>query len=105
MSKESRSPERHVGAFLEMLSAERGAARNTLDAYERDLEDFAGFLSSRGGSLDAATPRDIRDYLDKRVRASGYRGDALFSSAAVRGIERYSGGLLRRPNSTASTGW
>lgn len=41
---------------------------------------------------------DIRDYLDKRVRASGYRGDALFSSAAVRSIERYSGGLLRRIN-------
>ena len=78
MSKESRSPERHVGAFLEMLSAERGAARNTLDAYERDLKDFAGFLSSRGGSLDAATPRDIRDYLE------GLTAQGLSASTAAR---------------------
>jgi integrase/recombinase XerD len=31
-------------AFLEMLSAERGAAVHTLDAYRRDLLDFAGHL-------------------------------------------------------------
>ena len=29
----------HVEAFLEMMSAERGAAVNTLQSYERDLED------------------------------------------------------------------
>lgn len=78
MSKESRSQERHVGAFLEMLSAERGAARNTLDAYERDLKDFAGFLSSRGREMDAATPRDIRDYLE------GLTAQGLSASTAAR---------------------
>ncbi len=30
-----------IDAFLEMMSAERGAARNTLDAYRRDLDDAA----------------------------------------------------------------
>ena len=78
MSKESRSQERHVGAFLEMLSAERGAARNTLDAYERDLKDFAGFLSARGRAMDAATPRDIRDYLE------GLTAQGLSASTAAR---------------------
>jgi integrase/recombinase XerD len=34
-----------VEAFLEMLAAERGAARNTLLAYQADLEDFVVFLS------------------------------------------------------------
>jgi integrase/recombinase XerD len=34
-----------VSAFLEMLSAERGAAANTLAAYARDLDLYAGFLS------------------------------------------------------------
>jgi integrase/recombinase XerD len=29
----------HVEAFLEMMSAERGAALNTLEAYRRDLDD------------------------------------------------------------------
>ncbi len=31
-----------------MLAAERGAARNTLLAYRRDLDDFAGFAAARG---------------------------------------------------------
>jgi len=45
---------RHAETFLEMMAAERGAARNTLDAYGRDLEDFEDFLARRGaGSLDA----------------------------------------------------
>ena len=43
-----------LDAFLEMMSAERGAARHTLDAYRRDLADFAAFLGRRGHTpLDA----------------------------------------------------
>ena len=34
-----------VDAFLEMMSAERGAARNTIEAYRRDLGDYAGYLA------------------------------------------------------------
>ena len=34
-----------VEAFLEMMSAERGAARNTIEAYRRDLTDYCGFLA------------------------------------------------------------
>ena len=30
-------------AFLEMVAVERGSAANTLDAYRRDLDDFADF--------------------------------------------------------------
>ena len=45
-----------VEAFLEMMSAERGAAGNTLAAYRRDLADAAAFLKRRHGGLsDAAT--------------------------------------------------
>ena len=50
-----------IEAFLEMMSAERGAARNTLDAYRRDLEDFARFLA--GTPVTAATADDVRGYL------------------------------------------
>lgn len=54
----------HIDAFLEMLSAERGAARNTLDAYQRDLKDFAAFLASRAKSVEEARTMDVRDYLE-----------------------------------------
>jgi integrase/recombinase XerD len=55
---------RLVSGFLEMLSAERGAAANTLAAYERDLELYAGFLGQRGRGIDDASSDDIRDWLE-----------------------------------------
>ena len=54
---------RRLEGFLEMLAAERGAARNTQDAYRRDLCDLAGFLSGHGETLDAATEEGLRAYL------------------------------------------
>ncbi len=53
-----------------MLSAERGAAANTLDAYRRDLLDLSSFLSSRGVSVAAAGEDDLRAYLSD-VEARG----------------------------------
>src|SRR5689334_2182182 len=53
----------HLGAFLEMLTAERNAAENTRAAYKRDLEDVAVFLKKRDRDLSAATTEDLRDYL------------------------------------------
>ncbi|SEP96930.1 tyrosine recombinase XerD subunit [Faunimonas pinastri] len=54
-------------AFLEMLSAERGASANTLDAYRRDLDDFR----LNAGGLASATASDIRDYLQD-LHARGF---------------------------------
>jgi integrase/recombinase XerD len=45
MSLDNPVSRRHVEAFLEMLAAERGAARNTLLAYQADLDDFAAFAA------------------------------------------------------------
>ncbi len=47
-----------IDAFLEMMSAERGAARNTLDAYRRDLDDAATQLA-----LFEGTTACLRAYL------------------------------------------
>ena len=55
--------DRHLEAFLEMLVAERGAARNTLAAYRADLEDFSGFAKRQGASLATATPEVLQRYL------------------------------------------
>jgi integrase/recombinase XerD len=49
--------------FLEMLMAERNAAPNTREAYERDLNDLAGFLAKRGVRPGEAGTRLLRDYL------------------------------------------
>ncbi len=51
-----------IEAFLEMMAAERGAALNTLEAYRRDLLDFAEFAARRGG-LKGADTEAIRAYL------------------------------------------
>lgn len=52
-----------LGAFFEMLAAERNAAANTLSAYRHDLEDASVFLAKRRHSLAAADPDDLRAYL------------------------------------------
>jgi integrase/recombinase XerD len=50
-------------AFLEMLAAERGAARLTLTAYRNDLLDLAGFLAGRGETLEGAEAAALHEYL------------------------------------------
>ena len=44
-----------IADFLAMLAAERGAARNTLEAYRRDLEQAEALV----GELAAAQPADL----------------------------------------------
>ena len=46
--------------FLEVLAAERGAARNTLLSYECDLRLFSGWLKK---PLASATEADLEHYL------------------------------------------
>ncbi|RUO98648.1 site-specific tyrosine recombinase XerD [Hyphomicrobium sp.] len=53
----------HVADFLAMLSAERGAAANTIEAYRADLEGFIGFLADRGIAPADAVAEDVQAYL------------------------------------------
>jgi integrase/recombinase XerD len=70
---------RLISSFLEMIAAERGAARNTLEAYQRDLDDYSGFLGRRGLSFINAATEDVRAYLAD-LEARGFQS----SSAARR---------------------
>jgi integrase/recombinase XerD len=54
---------REVEIFLEMLEAERGAAKNTLEAYGRDLDDLQAFLARRKQKPAAADATALRAYL------------------------------------------
>jgi integrase/recombinase XerD len=55
--------DRHVESFLEMLAAERGAARNTIAAYAADLADFGAHAIGRGVGPAEAGPELLRSYL------------------------------------------
>lgn len=52
-----------IDAFIEMLAAERGAAANTLEAYRRDLEDYAAFLATSNTTIVHARASDVASYL------------------------------------------
>ncbi|WEK04637.1 MAG: site-specific tyrosine recombinase XerD [Candidatus Devosia phytovorans] len=67
-----------VSAFLEMMSAERGAAKNTIDAYRRDLSDYAGFITGKGKTLLDVERETVTAYLDR------LRLDGLSASSAAR---------------------
>ena len=67
-----------IGAFLEMMSAERGAAKNTIDAYRRDLSDYSGFVTGKGKTLLDVERDTVTAYLDR------LRLDGLSASSAAR---------------------
>jgi integrase/recombinase XerD len=65
----------HAEAFLEMMSAERGAAKNTLISYERDLDELRSFLMQRKSSLDTAASADLQAFLGHMAR-EGYKASS-----------------------------
>lgn len=78
-----------VEAFLEMMSAERGAARNTLLAYRRDLEDFGAFLSVQRTSFAAADRELVVRYLE-HVKSEGLSAaSAARRLSAIRQFHRF----------------
>ncbi len=60
---------RHVEAFLEMMSGERGASWNTVDSYRRDLEDFSAFAANHRRAAEDAGVEAIRKYLARQEEA------------------------------------
>ncbi len=76
-------------AFLEMMAAERGAARNTLSAYGRDLADAAGWLKSKGEEFATVeAPRIEAYFADLAVRGLS-AATAARRRAAVRQFYRF----------------
>jgi integrase/recombinase XerD len=80
---------RHVDRFLEMMSAERGAAENSLQAYGRDLADYVAFLDERGVALLASSSDDIRAYLGSLEKHGFARTTAARRLSAVRQFHQF----------------
>jgi len=86
-----------------MLSAERGAAQNTLLAYRRDLEDYGAFLSRRGILAERAESTVIRDYLAEVTAAGASRATASRRLSAIRQFHKYLlGEAISRDNPVAT---
>jgi len=78
-----------IELFLDMIATERGASRNTIEAYRRDLDDYAAFLAAKGSGIAGAVTDDVRAYLAALLK----RGMAANSSArklsAIRQLHRF----------------
>ena len=77
---------RLIESFLEMMSAERGARQNTLDAYRRDLNDYGCSLPV---AVSDATPDDIRRYLRGLDDAGMAASTTARRLSAVRQFHRF----------------
>ena len=76
-------------AFLEMMSVERAAAKNTLTAYNRDLTDASGFLAGRGRDLSDASAEDVEAYFTGLGAKGLSPATAARRRAAVRQFYRF----------------
>lgn len=78
--------ERHLPLYLDYLSAEKGLAANTLEAYRRDLAQFGAFLLVGRRDPAKVTRADVVAYLGAR-RADGMSPRTLArETSALRGL-------------------
>ena len=93
---------RLIESFLEMIAAERGGAKNTIQAYARDLADYSARLSAIGKTPLDASSEDIRAYL-KMLEKRGLK--AASSARKLSSIRQFHRFLLaegaRRENPAA----
>jgi integrase/recombinase XerC len=82
--------------YLRHLSAERGLAAKTLEAYQRDLRQFLHFLSGHSGgdvtrdTLTALAVRDFRSFFARRRSEDAVESRSLARTlSALRGFFRF----------------
>src|SRR3546814_14513708 len=67
-----------IERFLEMMAAERGASRNTLAAYRRDLEQAVEWIKGPLGDADASALRKLMaDYQPLAASSAARKLSAL----------------------------
>ena len=81
-----------VEAFLEMMSAERASARNTLTAYGRDLADARAELAGGGADLLTASTEQVERYFEGLSRRGLSAATARRRRAALRQFYRFATG-------------
>jgi integrase/recombinase XerD len=77
-----------IDGFLDMLTAERGAAHNTRQAYWRDLADVSLYLrKQRNVEINKASTEDLKDYLNDLSNKIHVKGENK-GQIAVRTVAR-----------------
>ena len=83
------SDARLTDLFLDMLAAEQGAGRNTLDAYRRDLNDLSEFLATIGRNFASAETQALRNYLSD-LDTRGFKSSSVARRlSAIRHLFRF----------------
>jgi integrase/recombinase XerD len=83
------SDQSFIALFLDMLAAERGASPNTLDAYRRDLTDFAADLAAARCGIATADSDDLRAHLARLSRRGLAAASVARRLSAVRQLYRF----------------
>jgi integrase/recombinase XerD len=78
-----------IELFLDMLAAERGASANTLDAYRRDLTDFAADLAAAGSRIADADSDALRAHLGHLARRRLAPSSVARRLSAIRQLYRF----------------
>lgn len=72
----------HLRAFIDYLAVERGLARNTLEAYERDITNYLNFLTESGvASIEETASAQVLAFM-----AAGKRGGMAASTVFRRQV-------------------
>ena len=84
-----------IGGWLSFLGAEKRMSPKTLEAYERDVRQFLGFLADHlGGTpslkqLAKLTPADVRAFMAARRGAGAGNRTLMRTFAGARSFARY----------------
>jgi integrase/recombinase XerD len=90
-------------SFLEMMAVERGAARHTLEAYQRDLADYVRFLDRRALAVATADGAAVRSYLGELAKRGMATATVARRLSAIRQLHRFvylEGGRTDDPTQT-----
>ena len=90
-----------IGAFLDAQAAELNAAQNTLAAYARDLKDFSGYLTRKGGDLGGADRATVEAYLVDCEAQGLSRATRARRLSAIRQFYRFAYDERLRPDNPA----
>jgi integrase/recombinase XerD len=77
------------GSFLEMMVAERGASRHTIDAYRRDLRSYERFLDRRELQCETADVAAVRAWLASLASEGQSAATMARRLSAIRQFHRF----------------